>query len=64
MAYKRVEFRTRSGKTVFFRTRAKTGARVKVKSRTKKKEHGSKSLAKKRLRGRTSLNAWGYGRVM
>lgn len=57
MAYKRVEFRTRSGKTVSFRTR------VKPRTRVGKKELRPKVPAKKRLRGKTSLNAWGYGRV-
>ena len=57
MANKRVEFRTRSGKTVSFRTRAKTRARV------GKKGRGSKPLAKTRPRKKESLNAWGYGRV-
>ena len=57
MAYKRVEFRTRSGKTVSFRTRGKTRARV------GKKERRPKVPSKRKSRSKDSLNAWGYGRV-
>lgn len=58
MTYKRVEFRTRSGKTVSFRTRVKT------KTRTERTKGRSKVLAKTRPRRKASLHAWGYGRVM
>lgn len=57
MTYKRIEFHTRSGKTVSFR------ARVKARTRARKTECRPKTLAKTRPRRKASLHSWGYGRV-
>ncbi len=57
MAYKRVEFHTKNGKSVSFRVRAKTKSRVRVKRQPKR--------TGTRVRGNSdaAIRRWGYGRV-